>query len=268
MKRGNRLVVAVTVVFFLFCLPNFLRSEAAAKGSIIGFVYDQDGTTPLEGAVVKVKNIATGSIYESNKSDENGIFTISSVESGVYLYGVLTAEGKFNSEHFFGLKVSEGDTAKLSISLTPYEQKVATAIQEVYKEQNISGEALVGTVIDYNFDSKLADVLVVKGLLQLNDKIHAKGKTTDFYQSVEELKFGNSPVKRLFAGKTANLKMNNSVKNGDLIYVVCKRSGLPLFLKPLGIASIIAGSAGIIVGISDATEKSVRITQDASQFKK
>lgn len=266
MMNRRKLNLIFLSVVFLTLLPALSMSEDIPKGNIIGFVYDQDGTTPLEGAIVKVKNISTETIYESSKSDQNGVFTVKDVESGIYLYGVLTPQGEFNSENFFGVKVSEGETAKLSISLTPYEQKVATAMQEVYGGQSVSGESLVGTVVDYNFDSTTADVLVVKGLLQLKDRIHAKGKTTDFYQDVEELKIGNSPAKRLFAGQTANLKMKNSVKNGDLIYVVCKKRGvLPLFMKPLGIASIIAGSAGIILGIEDATNQPVKA---ASGYKK
>lgn len=245
-KRKNVNKVVIGIAVFLLCFPAFLRSENIAKGNIVGFVYDEDGTTPFEGAVVKVKNISTGAIFESSKSDANGVFKIEEVETGLYLYRVLTAQGEFSSENFFGVRISEGDTAKLSISLTPYEQKVASAIQEVYKEQSISGEALVGTVIDYNFDTKTAEVLVVKGLLQMNDRIHAKGKATDFYQDVEELKLGHSPVKKIFAGQTANLSMKKSVKNGDLVYVVCRRGILPIFLKPLGLASIIAGSAGTI----------------------
>lgn len=31
------------------------NGEAVRKGNLIGFVYDKDGTTPLEGAIVKLK---------------------------------------------------------------------------------------------------------------------------------------------------------------------------------------------------------------------
>jgi len=205
-KSGRSNLILIAVVVILLCFPAFLRSEST-KGNIIGFIYGQDGTSPLEGAVVKVKNIATGNVYESSKSDTNGVFTIVGVESGVYLYGVLTPQGEFNSENYFGLRVSEGETAKLSIALTPYEQKVAAAIRSVYSEQAESGEALVGTVIDYNSRAKTAEVLIVKGLLQRNDKIHAKGEATNFYQLVENMLLGSKPVTRLFAGQKAHLKV-------------------------------------------------------------
>lgn len=243
---------SIGIAFLLLCLPSFLMSEEAALGNIIGFVYDQDGTTPLEGAVIKVKNISTGNIYESSTSDTNGVFKIQGIEGGIYLCGVITAQGDYNAEDLFGVKLSDGETAKLSVALTPYEQKVATALREVYEGHSNSGESLVGTVVDYYPDNQSADVLVVKGLLRLNDRVHAKGKETDFYQDIDELKLGNSSAKKIFAGQTANMKVKKSVNNGDLVYLVCKQGILPLFLKPFGAVTLIAGSAGILLGVKNA----------------
>lgn len=262
-KSTVTLFLAVSFVFFSVHALSY--GENVGKGNIIGFVYDNDGTTPLAGAIVKVKNISTGNVYESNKSDENGIFRIPGIESGIYLCGVATEQGDFNAEKFFGVKLSDGETAKLSIALTPYEQKVATALREVYEGHSDSGESLIGTVIDYYSDTQSADVLVVKGMLRLDDRIHAKGKETDFYQNVEELKLGNSPAKKIFAGQTANMKVKKSVNNGDLVYVICKRGILPLFLRPFGYAALIAGSLGVILGIEDALDHDVVVT---SPFKK
>jgi hypothetical protein len=161
--------------------------------------------------------------------------------------------------------VSEGETAKLSVSLTPYEQKVASALREVYEGQSSAGESLVGTVIDYYPDNQYADVLVVKGMLRLNDRIHAKGKKTDFYQNVDGLKLGSSPAKKVFAGQTAKMNVKNSVVNGDLVYLVCNRGILPLFLKPFGAVTFIAGGAGILLGIKNALDQKVVTT---SNYKK
>lgn len=259
-------VFSVGVAFLLLCLPSVLTSEQVVKGNIIGFVFDQDGTTPFEGAVVKVRNISNGTLYESSKSDSNGIFKIEGVETGIYVCGVETAQGDYNAEDLFGVKVSEGETAKLSIALTPYEQKVASALREVYEGHSSSGESLVGTVVDYYSDNQSADVLVVKGMLRLDDRIHAKGKETDFYQDIDELKLGNSAAKKVFAGQTANMKVKKSVNNGDLVYIVCNRGILPLFLKPFGAVAFIAGSAGILLGIKNAADKPVVI--QSSPYKK
>lgn len=265
-KLKSAAIAFLVISFILFSIPALSYGENFGKGNIIGFVYDQDGTTPLEGAVVKVKNIATGNIYESSASDTNGTFRIVGIETGLYLCGVQTAQGDFNSEEFFGVKLSDGETAKLSIALTPYEQKVATALQEVYQGHSSSGESLIGTVIDYYSDNQSADVLVVKGMLRLDDRIHAKGRETDFYQNVEGLKLGSSSAKRVFAGQTANMKVKKSVNNGDLVYVVCKRGILPMFLRPLGYATMLGASLGIILGFEDAYNDPV--VKAASAYKK
>lgn len=266
MKKSKRIsALSIGVAFLLLCLPSILTSEQVVKGNIIGFVFDQDGTTPFEGAVVKVRNISNGILYESSRSDSNGIFKIEGVETGIYVCGIETAQGDYNAEDLFGVRVSEGETAKLSVALTPYEQKVATALREVYEGHSSSGESLVGTVVDYYPDNQSADVLVVKGLLKLNDRIHARGKETDFYQDIDELKLGNSSAKKIFAGQTANMKVKKSVNNGDLVYIVCKQGLLPLFLKPFGAVTFIAGSAGILLGIKNALNQDVVTT---SNFKK
>jgi len=116
---------------------------------------------------------------------------------------------------------------------------------------------LVGTVVKYDPQRRLAEVLIVKGLLQLNDKIHAKGDSTNFYQNVKELKMGEAPIKKLYAGQKGKLKVSKSVKNGDLVYLVCKRR------LPLGIPLIIAGGAGIITKIGKSfTQEEEKVSPD------
>ena len=125
--------LSLTLLFFLS--PSSLRNEDIPKGNIIGFVYAQDGTTALEGATVKVKNISTGAVYESSKSDSLGVFRIKGVERGIYIYGVVTASGDFNSIEPIGIRVRENETAKLSISINPYKKQVASAVQEIFEDQ-------------------------------------------------------------------------------------------------------------------------------------
>ena len=130
MSKGVRLTFmfsCLLLAFILFCYPIALKSENVAKGNIVGFVYDMDGTTPLEGAVVKVKNISTDVVYESTKSDILGIFKIKGLENGIYLYGVMTPNGDFNSDGLVGIRIQGNETAKMSISLT---QQVIHQIME------------------------------------------------------------------------------------------------------------------------------------------
>lgn len=242
--------IGLAFCFLIFCSTSFLRSAEISKGSILGFVYDEDGTTPLEGAVVEFKNISTGAVYESSKSDDLGVFKIEGVETGLYIYGVKTAQGDFNSDGPLGVRIRGNETAKLSISLTPYDEIVRLAIEEVYREQDIEGKSLIGRAVNYNPDTRIAEIVIMKGLLQVDDKIYAKGDITDFYQDVNFLGSEGSLVEGIFAGQSASLAVKNKVEIGDLIYKVAKSGVLPLFSSPSGNASVIAGSSGIFGGVT------------------
>lgn len=244
--KSISVLIVFGFVFLLVCFPGFLRSEDIARGNVIGFVFDRDGTTPLKDATVKVINILTGEAYESSRSDSYGVFKIQGIEKGLYIYGVKTANGDFNSDSPFGLRIQGNETAKLSLSLTPYEKKVAHAIKEVYEEQKETGEALVGQVVDYIPDSRMAEISIMRGLLQLDDRISAKGEASDFYQGVNYLEHEGSSVKNLFAGQTGFIGVEKEVKTGDLIYTIFKKGILPLLSSPSGRASIITGSSEIV----------------------
>ena len=248
LRKSRFLFIGIAIAFLLVCSPLFLKSENIAKGNVIGFVYDRDGTTPLEGAAVKFKNVSTSEVYESSKSDSFGIFKIEGLEKGIYIYGVVTAKGDFNANGLVGVRIGENETAKLSISLTPYEKKVASAIQEVYREQKPGGESLVGRVVNYDPDTRIAEVFITNGLLRMDDMIYARGENTDFYQDVKYLEIEDSPVKNLFSGQTAFLAVKKEVKNGDLIYKVWEKGILPIFSRPIGDASVIAGDSRVVYG--------------------
>jgi hypothetical protein len=243
--------------FLIFCSTSFLRSEEVSKGSIIGFVYGEDGTTPLEGAVVEFKNISTGAVYESSTSDDLGVFKIEGVEKGLYIYGVRTAQGSFNSDGTIGVRIRENETAKLSISLTPYDEKVRSAIKEVYEEQKIAGKSLVGSVVNYSPDTRIAEVSIMNGLLRREDRIQAKGENTNFYQDGSFFEVEGSFAENLFAGQTASIAVKDRVEIGDLIYAVAKSGILPLFTSPSGNASVITGNSqivGDVTALGDKTE--------------
>ena len=261
MRKGVRYDLVFLVLVFAFCFvfsANFAAAQDKGKGNVIGFLYAKDGTTPLPGAVVKFKNLTDGTIYESTKSDNYGIFKLQGIESGVYIYGVVTEEGDFNAESFVGLKIDENDTAKVSIALDPYEKEVAEAVSEIIKEQETSGESLVGTIADFNSSTKMAQVQVVKGMLRVKDRIHAKGRTTDFYQNVNVLRFGSSPANLLLKGQTGTVQLNQQANKGDLVFVANNnRHVMPFFLAPVGVAAVIAGNSAVTYGIVRISDKCV-----------
>jgi hypothetical protein len=70
------------------------------------------------------------------------------------------------------------------------------------------------------------------------------------------LKLGNTNVKQAFAGQTAFIRFEYNAIPDDLVYVICKKGGFPIFLMPLGIAAIVAGAGAIITtGKTDDTKE-------------
>jgi len=250
--RGVSLFVVFCVLLFQF--SGVLGSQTLERGSLIGYVFDRDGTTPVLGAVAKLKNITTGSIYVAPETDRMGVFRIDGLGKGIYTYGITTPNGDFNSNELIGILANE--TTKVSISLNTYDTVVQSAVQEVLREQvEPAGESRIGRVLTYNPAKKEALVFVEKGILQVSDSVHVLGLATNFSQDVPGLVVGNAAVKRALAGQEAWMKTTRAAMPDDIVYVTCKRGVVPFFLTPCGIAWVIAGSGAILAGIITTTEK-------------
>jgi len=113
--RSKIIVFLLISSIIIFYFPHDLKAQKVGKGNLIGFVYEKDGTSPVEGAVVKLKNVSTANVYESSKSDKLGILKIEGIEEGLYIAGISTKEGNFNVVNLIGIKVAE--TAKISFAL-------------------------------------------------------------------------------------------------------------------------------------------------------
>ncbi len=259
MRRGAKVVVswgsALALVLILF--PSTLRPQEANRGNLFGYIYGHDGSTPVEGAVVVVKNLTTAVVTEGPKSDHMGVFKFQGLAAGLYALGVKSDKGSYNSQDFFG--VMAGKTSKISIALNVYDPAAASAAAVVIKEQRDKGEAYIGKVVKYTAETKEAEVLVEIGLLQAEDRIHVKGKSTDFYQDMRVLKGNGAKVKRVLFGHTVVLRSSKPCEPGDLVYIVCKRGVPPFFLAPLGIAAIVAGATPLVAIYEDEPVSPFRI---------
>lgn len=248
---------AVCLAFLLTLSPPAATSQAPVTGNLIGFVFEADGATPVDGVVVFVKNVTTGTVRESTASDGLGVFKIEALDAGIYALAASSGRGSYNSQDFFG--VNAGETAKISIALSPYEtETTAAAAAAVIKEQKDKGEAFIGRVARYLPQAREVEVDVEVGLLQSEDRLHVKGDVTDFYMDIRSLRAYGAKTKRVLSGQTALLASSKTCVPGDFVYVVCKRGIPPFFLAPLGVAAIVAGS----VPLSAIYEE-----EDISQFK-
>ena len=121
-RESKILSILLIFSFMLFYSPHFLTAKSPSNGNLIGFIYAEDGTTPVEGAVFKIKNVANGKVLESTKSDKLGIIKIEGIEEGFYIGGVTADLGDYNLGNIIGIKADT--TAKVSISLkSPAEEE-------------------------------------------------------------------------------------------------------------------------------------------------
>lgn len=237
------LVLAAALVWGLCALP--AGAQAPARGNLIGFVYDKDGTTPVPNAVIKLRNINSGAVYEALATDKTGFFKLEGLSKGIYNFGITTSAGDFNSNELVG--IIENETTKISISLSPYENEVRQSMQEIAREQSLKdNEARVGRVVQYLPGTKVAVVFIEKGVLQVDDRIRVRGVITNFYQDVDTLSLNGAKVKRVLAGQNADLKVIRDAQKDDSVYLVCKRGIPPFFMTPCGIATVVGAMAGII----------------------
>jgi len=114
-RESKILSILLIFSFMLFYSPHFLTAKSPSNGNLIGFIYAEDGTSPVEGAVFKIKNVANGKTLESTKSDKLGIIKVEGIEEGFYIGGVTTDSGNYNLGNIIGIKADT--TAKVSISL-------------------------------------------------------------------------------------------------------------------------------------------------------
>lgn len=250
----------------LLVVSPFIWSQDVEKGSVLGAVYDKDGTTPIPGAIVKLKNVRSGEVYESTPTDSQGNFLIEQMESGVYVYGVTSSEGDYNCDGMIGVRIDGSGPAKMTLALNRYEDKKGSEENQeaAGAPENISSEYLVGEVLNFMPKNQMAEVRVVRGTLEKKDRIHVLGKETDFYQKVDHLNLDGSRVKRLFMEQVGYLKTKEDVKEGDLVYLAEQKAGLLGFLAaPCGWAALLGATS-----ISYITYTETRNAAESSEYKK
>ncbi len=266
MVYKNRFVVSWGIIL---CLSVFAVWGSAAqrvsgndRGNLIGFVYGNDGATPADGVKVMVRNVTTGTVYESGRTDAAGVFKFEGLSQGVYAVGVSSNDGSFNGADFIG--VASGETAKVSIALRPFSSTEAAAAAVVARDQQAKGEAYIGRVTKYSHEKGQAEVFVERGLIQQGDRVRIKSDATNVVQSVKTLFFAGAKSDRIVAGNTATLPTIGACQTGDYVYLICKRGIPPFFVAPLGIAAIVAGSASLITIEEEEDISPFKVTEQPS----
>ena len=112
--RSRLLIYAIIGSCILVFFPHEALSSAQ-KGTLTGFIFTEDMKTPVEKAVVLVRNVKTKIEFRSNSTDKSGSYVIKNLDEGLYVLGVSAPMGDFNFG--FQIRIKANEIAYLSLAL-------------------------------------------------------------------------------------------------------------------------------------------------------
>jgi len=80
-------------------------------------------------------------------------------------------------------------------------------------------EKLIGKIVHY-YTKIGVGIIELVGDLKVGDKIHIKGSTSDFEQTVDSMQVEHENVQSAKAGDSVGLKVSDKVKEGDEVFKV------------------------------------------------
>jgi len=125
----SKVVIASVICAFLVLVMPVQIFAQAATGKMVGFVYEEVLGKPVQNAVVKIRNIETGSEYQSRATDTKGYYEMAGIPEGRYILGVSVDGDDYNFE--FEIYIKADETAQLSLAL----KHGASAVVGVKKEK-------------------------------------------------------------------------------------------------------------------------------------
>lgn len=87
-------------------------------------------------------------------------------------------------------------------------------------EEPLANEEAIGVVTHYYSHIGVAVVQLNKGTLRSGSKIHVKGHSTDFFQTVESMEYEHQHIDEALAGQSVGLKVHDHAREHDIVYIV------------------------------------------------
>jgi len=86
--------------------------------------------------------------------------------------------------------------------------------------KNDTKEELIGKIVHYYDKIEVGIIELTKGSLEVGDKIHIKGTTTDIEQEVKSMQIEHEQVNKVKKGDIIGLQVKERVREGDEVYKV------------------------------------------------
>jgi GTPase len=81
-------------------------------------------------------------------------------------------------------------------------------------------EEEIGRITHYFSKINVGVLELTKGNVRVGDTLHIKGHTTDYYQKIQSMQVEHTPVDSAEEGMQVGLKVEASVREGDLVFKV------------------------------------------------
>ena len=81
-------------------------------------------------------------------------------------------------------------------------------------------EVAIGTVEKYFGKIGVAAIRIASGEMKVGDKIHIKGHSTDFEQSVDSMQVEHATVEMAGPGSEVGIKVKEKVHENDKVFLV------------------------------------------------
>jgi putative protease len=86
------------------------------------------------------------------------------------------------------------------------------------EEENMEEE--IGKITHYFSKINVGVLELSRGSVKVGDTLHIKGHTTDYYQKIQSMQVEHAPVEFAEKGMQVGLKVEASVREGDLVLKV------------------------------------------------
>jgi len=86
--------------------------------------------------------------------------------------------------------------------------------------ENKMEEKLVGKITHYFTNIGVGVIEITKGDLKVGDKIHIKGATSDFEQTIDSMQIEHENIEKAKKGQAIGLKVEQQVREGDEVYKI------------------------------------------------
>ncbi len=158
--RSQTMAAAVLGSFFLMLVSfGAVPARAQANGQLTGFIYANDQKTPVENAIVELRNIKDGSVFSSTPTTTSGLYKLTNLPPGQYVIGVKAGDSGYNCEYV--VSIMGGEMGKLSLALKP--GKTAEIKQPVYKTPAGLAEKIAGKKPFFLTPAGIAVIVVAAG---------------------------------------------------------------------------------------------------------